>query len=161
MGLGPCFEVYKNVGEKPAHPLRNYWKNSFVLCKTYWCFHLTQACRSTLLNSFHDASKVPNSERFVFKTTPFVLVWSTTTFRPRHSLIYCQLTKATLRGLALFHFAHRGGRTTFNRQSGCCEIRCSRPPEARYFRILLEVLRNGAGFRWAADSSSSSTCKAK
>ena len=52
------FEVYKNVGEKPAHPLRNYWKNSFVLCKTYWCFHLTQACRLTLLNSFHDASTV-------------------------------------------------------------------------------------------------------
>ena len=26
---------------------------------------------------------------------------------------------------------------------------------------LLEVLRNGAGFRWAADSSSSSACKAK
>ena len=75
------------------------------------------------------------------------------------TLIYCLSTKATLRGLTLFRFARRGGRTTFNRQSGCCEIRCSRPPEARHFRRF--VLRNGAGFRWAADSSSSSACKAK
>ena len=70
-----------------------------------------------------------NSERFVFKTTRFVLVRSTaTTFWPRHSLSYCQSTKATLRGLTSFRFARGGGRTTFNRQSGCCEIRCSRPP---------------------------------
>ena len=34
----------------------------------------------------------------------------------------------------LFRFARGGGRATFNRQGGCCEIRCSRPPEARYFR---------------------------
>ena len=64
----------------------------------------------------------------------FVLVRSTTTFWPRHFLIYCQSTKATLRGLTLFRFAREDERTTFNRQSGCCEIRCSRSPEARYFR---------------------------
>ena len=31
---------------------------TFVLCKTYQCFHVTQACRSTLLNSFHGALTV-------------------------------------------------------------------------------------------------------
>ena len=44
------------------------------------------------------------------------------------------LLNVTLRGLALFRFARGGGKTTFNRQSGCCEIKCSRPLEARYFR---------------------------
>ena len=33
-----------------------------------------------------------------------VLVQSTTTFSPQHSLIYCHSTKATLQGLILFHF---------------------------------------------------------
>ena len=93
---------------------------------------LTQACRSTPFTTPRRFRK--NSECFVFKITRFVLVQSTATFRPRHSLIYCQSTKATLQGLTLFRFAGGGGRTTFNRQSGCCEIRCSRPPEARYFR---------------------------
>ena len=76
-----------------------------------------------------------NSDRFVFKTTRFVLNWSEVQLLP-DPLIYCQSTKATLRGLILFYFARGGGGTTFNRQSGCCEIRCSmtRPPENRYFR---------------------------
>ena len=49
-------------------------------------------------------------------------------------VIHCQSTKATLRGLILFRFARGGRRTAFNRKGGCCEIRCSRPPESQYFR---------------------------
>ena len=133
-------------------------------------FHSLQNLLVLLLNPslLFDSADTPfstprwfrkNSERFVFKTTRFVLVRSTTTFWPRHSLIYCQSTKATLWGLTLFHFACGGGRTTFNRQSGCCEIRCSSHPSLDVSEDLLEVLRNGAGFHWAADSSSSPRAK--
>ena len=133
-------------------------------------FHSLQNLLVLLLNPslLFDSADTPfstprwfrkNSERFVFKTTRFVLVRSTTTFWPRHSLIYCQSTKATLWGLTLFHFACGGGRTTFNRQSGCCEIRCSSHPSLDISEDLLEVLRNGAGFHWAADSSSSPRAK--
>ena len=130
-----CFEVYKNVGEKPAHPLRNYWKNSFVLCKTYWCFHLTQACRSTLLNSSHDASTVSNSAKaFCLQDYEFSIGPKYNYFLTSALSYLLSVNKGNIARTCLISLCTRRKRTAFNRQSGCYEIRCSRPPEARYFR---------------------------
>ena len=124
-----CFEVYKNVGENQLthYELEEFFRSlqdllSVLSLNPNLSFGSAEFL-SRRLNGFERTLSVLSSRLRVS-------YWSKALLSDLDTLIYCQSTKATLRGLALFRFARGGGRTTFNRQSGCCEIRCSRPPEA-------------------------------
>ena len=90
-----------------------------------------------------------NSKRFVVKTTHFVFVWSTTTFWPRHSLIYCQ-QRQHCEDLSYFALHAEEEQQLSTARVGV--VRSGVPGRLRLdiSEDLLEVLRNGAGFRWAA-----------
>ena len=124
-----CFEVYKNVGE---NQLTHYELEEFFCSLQDLLLVLSPNPNLSFGSAEFLSQRLDGFERTlsVLSSRLRVSYWSKVLLSDLDTLIYCQSTKATLQGLALFRFARGGGRATFNRQSGCCEIRCSRPPEA-------------------------------
>ena len=102
-----------------------------------------QACHSTLLNSFHGTSRVSKAlwafcfQDYAFAIGPKYNYFLTSTLSYLLSVNKGNIARPYL--ISLSRIARREGRTTFNSQSWCCEIRSRGPPEAQYFRGFVGI----------------------
>ena len=98
---------------------------------------------STVLNSFHGTSRVSKAlwafcfQDYAFGIGPKYNYFLTSALSYLLSVNKGNIARPYL--ISLSRIARREGRTTFNCQSWCCDIRSPGPPEAQYFRGFVEI----------------------